>query len=429
MIGPPRAAPDAPARARAGTAAFALGLALLSALAAGYALWRQLSFEREHGDRLVAIAQSARTQSDALAALTRELEAGVDRDAALERRIAGNETVNRSLREEVLGLGERARIVEDAVASLAQSRLEGAQALRLNEAELLLRLGAARLALFRDAAGAAAAYRLADAQLAALDDASLAGVRQTIAAELAQLETHGGPGIDRAIAELDAVAAAIPALPTRSIVLEALPAATDGDGYLSKLGRAIHSLVRVRRVDESPRDGLAPLTAETARAALGLELALAKAALVAHDDARFRAALGGVRESLARSFDDGDERVVDALARIARLEDAAAARELPAQGRALESLVNLRATRAVAGPAATLRPERVASPDAAQGAPHADPDPSAHAATASPAAAEAATPGSTSQPRTLTPDPSPAGRGETDSEPAAPAEGDAPERP
>ena len=367
---PPPAAPRT--RGNAG-AALALLVAALAAAAGGWALWRSFVFERDHGERLVDIARNTRTQSDALSTLTQEISRLVERNAALERRIADAETVNRSLREEVLGLGERARLVEDAVASLAQARLEGVAALRLNEAELLLRLGTARLQLFRDTAGASAAYRLADAQLATLDDATLAGVRQTIAAEIAELDAHAGVPLEATLAELDAVATALATLPTRVVVVEAPPPAAD-EGYTDKLARALGSLVRIRRVEDAAEGALAPLTGDAARAAVDLELALAKSALVAHDDGRYARALARARASLVRSFDDSAPEVQAALARLDNASLAGSGAALPASGRALEQLQNLRATRAVAAsPAPAPSASSAPPPEAAPAEPPAAP--------------------------------------------------------
>ena len=85
------------------------------------------------------------------------------------------------------GMGERASLLEDAVARLADNRLRGEVSLRLNEAEFLLLLGEERLRLFDDSNAAIQAYSLADAALAGLDDPVLATVRQTLAQELATL--------------------------------------------------------------------------------------------------------------------------------------------------------------------------------------------------------------------------------------------------
>ena len=52
---------------------------------------------------------------------------------------------NRVLRDEVLGLGQRNALLEEAVARLDANAREGHQALRLDETELLLVLGVQRL--------------------------------------------------------------------------------------------------------------------------------------------------------------------------------------------------------------------------------------------------------------------------------------------
>jgi uroporphyrin-3 C-methyltransferase len=107
------------------------------------------------------------------------------RDAdSLRARLDDAAKVNESLREQLLALGERARLFEDSLANLADKRLSGHDAMMLNEAESLLALGAARYSLFRDAQAASDAYRLADGALAAVDDAAFSTVRQSISAEI-----------------------------------------------------------------------------------------------------------------------------------------------------------------------------------------------------------------------------------------------------
>ena len=103
---------------------------------------------------------------------------------------ASNAT-NKVLREEFLGMGERAALLEEAVARLAQSRLGGESALRLNEAEFLLAMGSARLKLHGDVAGTIAAFKLAEDALAGLDDPTLSTLRQTLVEEQAQLHELG----------------------------------------------------------------------------------------------------------------------------------------------------------------------------------------------------------------------------------------------
>ena len=61
----------------------------------------------------------------------------VDQRAQLQR-LQQADATNRVLRDELLGIGQRAALIEDTVSKLADPDRHGAQALRLDEAELLL---------------------------------------------------------------------------------------------------------------------------------------------------------------------------------------------------------------------------------------------------------------------------------------------------
>ena len=177
-----RAADDrASAPRRAGSRGAWL-IALIALGVGGVALWRAYAIEHGQADAQAA----ARTE---LVARIDELSRSVDqrkRDLdSLRARVADADGVNKSVREELLGLGERSRHLEDAVANLAEQRLSGRDALALNEAEFLLQQAQERLALFHDAHTALTAYQLADSALAAAEDPVFASVRQAISAESA----------------------------------------------------------------------------------------------------------------------------------------------------------------------------------------------------------------------------------------------------
>jgi uroporphyrin-3 C-methyltransferase len=346
------AAVPAVAAPTAGTHRSALpSLALLLAAGAlalgGWAAWRGFDAQRALADAEAAQA----TQANLLARLERE---GSDANRAaqsLERRLRDAEGVNQSLREELLGLGERARLLEDAVSRLAERNLSGAVLLRLNEAEFLLGLGGERLALFDDPQATIAAFQLADAELAALDDPLFTGVRQTIAAEIAALSA--APRADRAalLARLDAVADALPTLPARGAPSAEPPSLPPTASWLDHGAATLARFVRVR---ELPADGVPPVLA--GRAAVGVELAVAKSALVADDDAALRAAVARARGQLAAAFDGADPGVVRALASLDAVLATPARGPLPEIGAALGELRNLRATRALAESSAPATP-------------------------------------------------------------------------
>jgi uroporphyrin-3 C-methyltransferase len=318
-------------------------LALLLAAGAlglgGWAAWRGFDAQRALADAEAAQA----THANLLARLEREGSDASRAAQALERRLRDAEGVNQSLREELLGLGERARLLEDAVSRLAERNLSGAVLLRLNEAEFLLGLGGERLALFDDPQATIAAFQLADAELAALDDPLFTGVRQTIAAEIAALSA--APRADRAalLARLDAVADALPTLPPRGAPSAEVPALPPTASWLDHAAATLARFVRVR---ELPADGVPPVLA--GRAAVGVELAVAKSALVADDDAALRAAVARARGQLAAAFDGADAGVVRALAALDAVLATPVRGPLPEIGAALDELRNLRATRALA---------------------------------------------------------------------------------
>jgi uroporphyrin-3 C-methyltransferase len=282
----------------------------------------------------------------------REVEAMRASIAALERQIADAGAVNKSLREELLGLGERAKLVEDAVGNLAERNLGGADALRLNEAEALLQLGEQRLTLFSDPAATLAAFKYADAELAAVDDPVFSGVRQTLAAEIAALATADFGDRHGALTELERIASVAPRLRSRVREWQAPASTTTDPGWSSRAGAVLANLVRVRKLDGAQAQMVNPLNLEAARQALLLEVQLAKAALAVGDAARWRDALDAIAQRLAEGFASDDESAREAQTALGALRGRNLVPSLPTVGKALVELRNLRATRALAVPEA-----------------------------------------------------------------------------
>lgn len=335
---PPAAAAPAP-RARRGRGWLLLLLLLLLG-AAGFASWQWLQLQRS-----AAQADASRAASEAMqrrvAALEAALQAQQRAQKALETRAADNAATNKVLREELLGMGERAALLEDAVARLADNRLRGEVMLRLNEAEFLLLLGEERLRLFGDVPAAIQAYRLTDAALASLDDPVLVTLRQTLAQELLALSAVPAdprPAIRAELARLDERLEQLPA--SRAGTLET-SAPSD-----SRLLQLLGQLVTVRRIDA--RDAvLGPVQRETTLAALRLQLQLAQAALARPDPAAYTHALSQASVLATRLFDAADGDVVSLQSALQRLRAATLVPELPVLGATLAELRGLRATRSV----------------------------------------------------------------------------------
>lgn len=337
-------APPAPAVAasspRVRRGAGWLLLLLLLVGVGGFAAWQGLRLQRSETQ-----AEAWRAAGDALQRRVDALEAASQAQQrahkALETRAADNAATNKVLREELLGMGERAALLEDAVARLADNRLRGEVMLRLNEAEFLLLLGEERLRLFGDVPAAIQAYRLTDAALASLDDPVLVTLRQTLAQELLALSavpTDPRPAIRAELARLGDSLEPLPA--SRAGTLETM-APSD-----SRLLQLLGQLVTVRRIDA--RDAvLGPVQRETTLAALRLQLQLAQAALARPDPAAYTHALNQAGLLATRLFDAADARVVSLQAALERLRGATLVPQLPVLGATLAELRGLRATRSV----------------------------------------------------------------------------------
>jgi uroporphyrin-3 C-methyltransferase len=256
-------------------------------------------------------------------------------------------------------VAERAGALEESINRLTDNRERGANTLRLDEAEYLLRVGQERVDLFGDADGAARAFALADDVLAGLDDPSFAGLRQTLAEELALLRAAPAGPRQRILARLDTLIQSIERLPTRPAQDNVLAEGGDASTMRNILAR----LVTVRRMDADGAS-LSPARIAAQRAALDLELAVARAAAERGDQASFQAALMRAAAQLERAFDPDAAAVQQAEDQFETLAQESLELNLPQLGasqRELRLLRNLRrpssVPRAVEPPSALiLRP-------------------------------------------------------------------------
>lgn len=291
----------------------------------------------------------AQQQADAVNTATQALSARVagveDALTSLQQERAGQhqrlqdaDAVSRTLREQLLGLDARTRTLEDAVASLSEQHFAAADALRLDEVEMLLRMAQERYALFHDAAGALQATTLAGQVLAAVSDPAYAELAQTIEVQRQALLAVRPLARAADLATLGRLRAQTPLLPMRRD--DAAPTAPP-QGVLERIGAALSGLVRIQRSAHAP---LAAVSSGLAHELLLLDLAQAQSALLAWDNAGYRAALQRARTLLALRFDPAAGTVQAAAADLARL----AAEPQPAVAPDLEAaLAQLRSLRAV----------------------------------------------------------------------------------
>lgn len=270
--------PDIPApatplrRSRAG-GLLLLALLLIALATAGVLGWRQWQARQAQ--------EQARSEQQRNA-----LEARIDslRQAqrAQAQRLQQAEATNRVLRDELLGLGQRAAAIEESVSQLADPARHGALALKLDQVELLLAIGQQRLQLDGDLDGARRALALAAPLLAAVDDPAWLNLKQTLAQEQAALAALGPDSRTTAESLLERLVAGIPL--EQAAITDAKP--SQAAPWYTRL------LDRIVRVQPTASAGLRDhADRQAALAALQLEAALARAAIVGRDDAGLQQAL------------------------------------------------------------------------------------------------------------------------------------------
>lgn len=264
------AGPAPARRSRAGGLLLACLLLLVLAAAGGFG-WRQWQ------------AQQLRAQEQAQLerqALETKVEALRTTQRAQAQRLQQAEATNRVLRDELLGIGQRAALVEDSVSRLADPDRHGAQSLRLDEIELVLGIGQQRLQLADDIDGARRALALAALLLAGIDDPAYLSLRQTLAQEQTALDALGADPRARATALLNQLEAG----------LRAIPATTPATPLVAPWYQRL--LARVVRVQPTAAATLGERAdREAALAAVQIEVSLARAAIERRDQAALGAAL------------------------------------------------------------------------------------------------------------------------------------------
>lgn len=310
-----------PQRARGGGLLLLLVLLVLALGAAGWYRWRQWRATEARAQAL------AGQQRDALASRIDAIRDAQRRQAA---RLQQAETTNRVLRDELLGLGQRAAVVEDSVSRLADPDRHGAQALRLDQVELLLAIGQQRLRLDGDTGGAQRALALAAPLLAGIDDPAYLNLRQTLAQEQAAMEALGPDPRTRAGVLLDQLVDDLPAdAPT------AAATAPEASWYARLLDRIV-------RVQPTASAGLRQRAdRDAALAAVQIEASLARAAIERRDGAGLRRALDRIDAWLQRLL-AGSPQLQQRQRWLAQLRGIALQSSTPLAGTTLAQLRALR---------------------------------------------------------------------------------------
>ena len=305
-------------------------LLILAIAAMSLWLWKPWARPVAHADVAVDLSP------EALDSRLLKTEQGLNRLSrekdSLQQRLTDTGARTGLLRDEMLGLGQRAALLEDSVRELASAKRGGEQALRLDEAELLLTIAAERWQLAGDLNGAIRATALAEGVLSALKDPELLNLRQTLSQELAALRALPEDPRARAAGELDALQAALSQLATPPV-----SAAPQGRPR-NALQRLLDALVQVR--PSGAQDLLSPDDRATGEAALALELALARSAVEHRDSAALRAGVQRIDGWLGRLY--ADNRLLrERRERLAKLASLPLTIDLPVAGSTLAQLREL----------------------------------------------------------------------------------------
>ena len=260
--------------------------------------------------------------------------------ATLRRNLDDAARVNRALREQVLGLTQRVGLVEDGLANAERGAAPGVDAVRLVEADFLLRLGEERLRLFGDIAGARDAFQLADEQLAQISDPRATSVRQTLALERDALAAIAIADLPVILGRLDGVAAQVNAWPLRG--RSDAPAAAGGaaaaPGWWSRLTTAVDRYFRVRRIDPDEHASGGPLLRER----ISLDLSRARLLLLRGQGHAALSAIESARSTIKTEFAADDASVKHALDILDEVLRAPLAPQLPNLGESRRELARMR---------------------------------------------------------------------------------------
>ena len=268
----------------------ALGAGVLAAAVAGGAWYLQQQRERTLGE-----VDSLAGQVTALEASLQALRADQRANA---RALQDSASSTRVLRDEVLGLSQRNALLEENVARLTADTRQGLQALRQDEAEVVLSQALQRLEYGHDLDGARRLYTLAAALLEDLEGPGLLDLRQALIQEQRALDAIGSdPRIERARA-LDAVLATLLKLEPDTAQAPA--------SELAWWQRLLSPLVSIHRSDAGVL--LAGSQRQHALDALQLEASLARAALERSDGPGWNSALGRISDWVVRLWPDSPAR-------------------------------------------------------------------------------------------------------------------------
>jgi uroporphyrin-III C-methyltransferase len=260
------------------------------------ALWQPWS--KPAAPQATALDLSPEALDSRLLSTEQQLQRAERLQQNLEKKLTDTQSRTGLLRDEVLGVNQRAAILEENVREMAKEQNNSRQSVQLEALELLLVLADARIHVDGDLPGALRAMKLANEVASDINYSQMINVRQSLLQEMQALSSASDKK-PMAANELDALEAALPQLSART------PGQTDSASKPNRNGfqRLLDAMVQVRSADEQSLLGASDRSA--AEAALALEIALARSALNKRDNNNFQASVRRMDGWLKRLYADG----------------------------------------------------------------------------------------------------------------------------
>jgi uroporphyrin-III C-methyltransferase len=223
----------------------------------------------------------------------------------------------------------------------------------LAEIEQILTIASQQLQLAGNVRAALVALQTADARLARSDRPQFAPLRKVIASDIERLKAAPSPDVPGIAIKLDQLIATVDSLP---LAQEARPAIRPDDdmektagGIWQRLGadflNELKQLVRVEHMGRPDPAMLSPSQAFFLRENLKLRLLNARLALLARDEATFRADVKSASTWLDRYFDRKARQTASIQATLSQLGAGGTSMALPTMSESLAAVRNYKTTR------------------------------------------------------------------------------------